>query len=50
MGILGNTVTSGVLYSLAGRKTLSAELDRVRITTIGGTDTFDSGTINISYE
>jgi hypothetical protein len=31
-------------------KTLSAALDRVRITTIGGTDTFDEGSINIAYE
>ena len=31
-------------------KTLSAALDRVRITTSGGTDTFDVGSINIMYE
>jgi hypothetical protein len=31
-------------------KTLSATLDRVRITTVNGTDTFDAGTINILYE
>lgn len=34
----------------AGWKALSAMLDRVRITTSGGTDTFDAGEINISYE
>lgn len=34
----------------AGNKTLSATLDRVRITTVGGTDTFDAGSINIIYE
>ena len=34
----------------AGEKTLSALLDRVRITTINGTDTFDAGTVNIMYE
>jgi hypothetical protein len=34
----------------AGSKTLSAVLDRVRITTVSGTDTFDAGTINILYE
>ena len=34
----------------AGRKALSATLDRVRITTVGGTDTFDAGTINVSWE
>jgi hypothetical protein len=34
----------------AGTKTLSDTLDRVRITTVNGTDTFDAGTINIMYE
>ena len=29
---------------------LSGTLDRVRITTVNGTDTFDAGTINILYE
>jgi len=33
-----------------GTKTLSGTLDRVRITTVNGTDTFDAGTINILYE
>lgn len=33
-----------------GSKTLSAVLDRIRITTVNGTDTFDAGTINIIYE
>jgi len=33
-----------------GSKTLSGSLDRVRITTVNGTDTFDAGTINIMYE
>jgi hypothetical protein len=33
-----------------GAKTLSATLDRVRITTVNGTDTFDAGSINIMYE
>lgn len=35
---------------LSGSKSLSATLDRVRITTVNGTDTFDAGTINIIYE
>lgn len=34
----------------AGTKALSGVLDRVRITTVNGTDTFDSGSINILYE
>lgn len=33
-----------------GNKTLSATLDRIRITTVNGTDTFDAGSINILYE
>jgi hypothetical protein len=33
-----------------GTKQLSATLDRIRITTVNGTDTFDAGTINIQYE
>lgn len=34
----------------AGGVTLAGVLDRVRITTAGGADTFDGGTINILYE
>jgi hypothetical protein len=34
----------------SGAKTLSGVLDRVRITTVNGTDTFDAGSINILYE
>jgi|Laugresu1bdmlbdd_1035124.scaffolds.fasta_scaffold40250_2 hypothetical protein len=33
-----------------GSVALGGTLDRVRITTSGGTDTFDAGTINILYE
>ena len=36
--------------STGGSKALSATLDRIRITTVNGTDTFDAGTINIMYE
>jgi hypothetical protein len=42
--------TSNVMNFTAGSKTLSDVLDRVRITTVNGTDTFDAGTINILYE
>jgi hypothetical protein len=34
----------------AGSIGLSGTLDRVRITTVNGTDTFDAGSINILYE
>jgi len=60
LALLGSNtwVLSGVIGRLgavdclliAGSKTLSGTLDRVRITTVNGTDTFDAGTINIMYE
>ena len=37
-------------FAGSGTKTLSDTLTQVRITTVGGTDTFDAGTINIMYE
>jgi len=37
-------------YVSFGSKTLSGSLGIVRITTAGGTDTFDAGSINILYE
>jgi hypothetical protein len=43
----------GVYYLIAGggvSPALSGPLDRVRITTVNGTDTFDAGSINILYE
>jgi hypothetical protein len=52
--VAGGTVyaptPSAYLALVAGRKALSDTLDRVRITTVNGTDTFDAGTINILYE
>jgi hypothetical protein len=42
---------NAVLFSaIGGAKSLSGTLDRVRITTVNGTDTFDAGSINILYE
>jgi len=38
------------IWSMAGSITLGGTLDRVRITTVGGTETFDAGSINILYE
>jgi hypothetical protein len=34
----------------AGRVTLGAVLDRVRLTTVAGTDVFDAGSVNILWE
>jgi len=42
--------SSGINAIGGGSKTLSGTLDRVRITTVNGTDTFDAGSINILYE
>ena len=44
--------TSGIngIMSGSGVLTLGGALDRVRITTVNGTDTFDAGSINILYE
>jgi hypothetical protein len=47
--IMGRNDSEGVLYG-GGTKTLSGTLDRIRITTVNGTDDFDAGTINISWE
>ena len=41
---------SSVAFYGGGTKELSATLDRIRITTVNGTDTFDAGSINIMYE
>lgn len=50
-GFIARTDTGSVVSSLSvGTKSTSAALDRVRITTTGGTDTFDGGSINILYE
>ena len=43
-------VATGAAHFGGGTKTLSGTLDRVRITTVNGTDTFDAGSINIMYE
>jgi hypothetical protein len=44
------TIASTIGVTASGGVTLSGTLDRVRITTVNGTDTFDAGSINIMYE
>jgi hypothetical protein len=41
---------SDSVFNAVGTIDLAGVLDRVRITTVGGTDTFDAGSINILYE
>jgi hypothetical protein len=51
--VLSSTVASESddrVYISGGSKGLSATLDRIRITTTGGTASFDGGTVNILYE
>jgi hypothetical protein len=46
----GSSIVASQTYLGGGSKTLSATLDRIRLTTSGGTNTFDAGTVNIMYE
>ena len=46
IGITNATLTQ----QSAGAKTTSGVLDRIRLTTSNGTDTFDAGSVNILYE
>ena len=48
-GTTGRTDTSGS-YFYGGIKVLSGTLDRIQLTTEGGVDTFDAGSVNILYE
>ena len=47
-GIVQNA-SQEMVYN-GGRKSLSAELTQISLTTAGGSDTFDAGEVNISYE
>jgi hypothetical protein len=48
-GVINNS-SGNFVISMAGSKPLSDVLDRIRITTVNGTDAFDAGSINILYE
>ena len=48
-GVFGQSNRAATIL-VGGSKALSATLDRIRITTVNGTDTFDAGSINILYE
>ena len=47
--VISSGPNGGANYS-AGTVALSGTLDRVRITTVNGTNTFDAGSINIMYD
>lgn len=46
----GNTYSASAGNSTCGSKALSGTLDRIRVTTVSGADTFDAGSINILIE
>lgn len=50
-GVLGvSGLGAGETIVTGGSKSTSAALDRVRLTTVNGSDTFDAGAVNILYE
>ena len=50
-GSIGRSgIATAATGSCGGSKTLAGVLDRIRLTTSGGTDTFDAGTVNIMWE
>jgi len=48
--VIANSDTTYTTSIGAGQKTLSGTLDRVRITTVNGIDTFDAGSVNLLLE
>ena len=49
-GLIGSSAATAMTMQAAGNITLGGVLNMLRITTVNGTDTFDAGSINISYE
>jgi len=47
---VGSNTALALVQAGSGSIALGGILDRIRITTVNGTDTFDAGTINILYE
>ena len=48
--VLASSAANQQTLETAGNKTLASTLDRLRLTTVGGTDLFDGGTLNITWE
>ena len=49
-GNISDSVYQLVNSGSSGNVTLSGTLDRIRLTTVNGTDAFDAGSVNILYE
>jgi hypothetical protein len=48
--VLGNQGGNTTTFLIGGSKSLASTIDRVRVTSVGATDTFDAGSINIQYQ
>lgn len=49
-GVIGTFTASSGTNMCGGNVTLSGTLDRIRLTTVNGTDVFDAGSVNVMYE
>ena len=49
-GTIGTSQSTSVGFFGGASPALGGVLDRVRLTTVNGTDTFDAGTVNIIYD
>ena len=49
-GLLNQGSSSSLMNGSSGTKSLSGALTQIRITTVGGSDTFDAGSINLMYQ
>ena len=49
MGVFSISNNNATVYT-SGSIALGGVLDRLRLTTVGGTDTFDAGSVNVLYE
>jgi hypothetical protein len=49
-GGLNTDTATGFVCACSGSGTLTSVLDRIRVISLGGADTFDAGSINILYE
>lgn len=50
LGTVYTSQTTATLHIGGGGKSLASTLTRIRLTTVGGTNTFDAGSVNIFYE
>lgn len=49
-GMIGRSDTNGIVWTCSSKALSPGPLDRVRVTTTAGSDTFDAGVISVMYE